>query len=73
MRSIQVDRGRRRTFANDRKNSTTVWMHVATIKNTVASLTTVFNKEENRKIVTLEHANQIITPNRETSDTTHRE
>ena len=43
------------------------------MKYTVASVTTVLNKEENRKITTLEHANQIMTPNREMSDTTHRE
>ena len=43
------------------------------MKYTVASVTTVRNMEENRKIPVLEHANQKIIPNEETSDATHSE
>jgi len=43
------------------------------MKYTVASVTTFLNKKENRKVATLEYANQIIIPNAETSDVAHRE
>ena len=43
------------------------------MKYTVASVTTVRNMEENRKIPVLEHANQKIIPNEETSDATYSE
>ena len=48
-------------------------MHIAMMKYTVASVTTFLNKKDNRKVATLEYANQIIIPNAETSDVTHRE
>jgi len=43
-----MGRGWERTSANDRKNSTSVWIHITMMKYTVASDTTVLNKEENR-------------------------
>jgi len=69
----KIDRGWGRTSANDRKNSTSVWMHITMMKYTVASVTTFLNKEEIRPVPISEYANQIIITNTETSGTTHRE